>query len=137
MSPGKKTKLRTAGDVISRLKWADSSDNPAELIFMGYMDRIEGPMEKNVEDYVSAGNGGDIPEHRILYFRRSNGTITSQQQILWDRVGRVDRIFGSGDGRDAPVAPATIDVVRVAIANMRRIEYVGMAASCFSLNLDF
>ena len=153
MSVSKK-KLRTASDVISRLRWSDDNNNAADdndddndttaganrppfsLIMMGYLDRIEGPMEKAVKDYVSASSGGDIPEHRIIYFRRaetdnysssshnniSSSIIISEQQILWDRVGRVDRIFGSGDGPDAPVAPETVAAVKAAIQNMDRIE---------------
>lgn len=32
-----------------------------------------------------------IPQHRIKYFKRN-----SDGEIVWDREGRVDRIFGSG-----------------------------------------
>jgi 2'-phosphotransferase len=127
MAPAiKKTKLRTARDVISRLRWSpsdyneNSDNNNDDLILMGYMDRIESPMEKSTQGYVSAGNGGDIPEHRILYFRRALEPV--EENILWDRAGRVDRIFGSGKGGDAAVAQETIDAVRQAIATMIRIE---------------
>ena len=75
-----------------------------------------------VEDFVSAANGGDIPEHRILYFRRNVQNEELEAQILWDRAGRVDRIFGSGNGPEAPVAAETLDAARAAVANMVRIE---------------
>jgi hypothetical protein len=67
-------------------------------------------MEKNLLDFVSVTSGGDIPEHRILYFRqppptRNNNndnndddSLVRPEDILWDRAGRVDRIFHSGNG---------------------------------------
>ena len=133
--PTKKVKLRTARDVISRLRWSDDdlieSGDPRQqnvggesttTVLMGYMDRIEGPMEKNVKDYVAADSGGDIPEHRILYFRRHRATGVEDRDILWDRVGRVDKIFGSGNGNEAPVANETKEAVTQAMQNMLRIE---------------
>lgn len=120
-TPQKKTKLRTAGDVISRLRWSSYDDHG--IVLMGYLDRIEGPMEKNVNDYVAAADGGDVPEHRIIYFRRDDGSITgTAQQVLWDRKGRVDRIFRSGDGSDAAVSLETIESIQQAIRNMARLE---------------
>ena len=130
----KKSKLRTAGDVMSRLRWEsiDGGESEKSDIILGYIDRIEGPMEKNVKDYVSAKHGiGDLPEHRIQYFRKNNldsagiDSIPSAEvatAILWDRNGRVDKIFGSGNGSDATVAAETVQTVRTAVANMIRIE---------------
>lgn len=122
-SSKKKSKLRTASDVISRLLY--DQDQQPENILLGYMDRIEGPMEKSVQDFVSADHGGDLPEHRILYFRLADNnelTTRNNEQILWDRAGRVDRIFGSGQGRDAPIATETVTAVEQAVQNMLRIE---------------
>jgi len=140
----KKSKLRTAGDVLSRIRWesvdvlessvttAGNRASGESEIILGYIDRIEGPMEKNVKDYVSAKHGiGDLPEHRIQYFRRNTldsagiDSIPSAEvetAILWDRNGRVDKIFGSGNGSDARVADETVQTVRTAVANMIRIE---------------
>jgi len=115
-----KNKLRTASDILSRLRWDASQGIDPSAVLIGYMDRIEGPMEKPVKDFISASTGGDIPEHRILYFRRSNGR--QGRHVLWDRVGRVDRVFGSGQGRDAPVANDTIQRIQEAKRNMQRIE---------------
>lgn len=117
-----KNKLRTASDIISRLRWDASQVIESSAILIGYMDRIEGPMEKAVKDFISASTGGDIPEHRILYFRRSTGNSQHNRHVLWDRVGRVDRIFGSGNGPDAPVASETIQRIQEAKQNMQRIE---------------
>ena len=115
-----KNKLRTASDIISRLRWDASQGLDPSTILIGYMDRIEGPMEKLVKDFISASTGGDIPEHRILYFRRSNGQ--QSRHVLWDRVGRVDRVFGSGQGPDGSVASDTIQRIQEAKRNMERIE---------------
>jgi hypothetical protein len=135
MPPERKAKLRTASDVISRLRWSDGEllnhheqeknttvTNNNGLVMMGYTDRIVGPLEKAVKDYVSAKADGDIPEHRILYFRRAADDQPLEEQILWDRAGRVDRIFQSGNGSDAPVAPETLKAVREAKENMICIE---------------
>lgn len=122
-SPATKTKLRTAGDVISRLRWSEEEDCTA--ILMGYDDRINGPMEKCIADYKSIDDGGDIPQHRIQYFRRAevnNGArMNMSRAILWDREGRVDRIFGSGLGSDVPASKHTTQLAFDAIANMKRI----------------
>ncbi len=32
-----------------------------------------------------------IPQHRIKYFKRN-----SDGEVVWDREGRIDKIFGSG-----------------------------------------
>jgi hypothetical protein len=138
-----KTKLRTAADVISRLKWTNQTDEDNDLhgqqeffwqsstILVGYHDRIIGPMEKNLLDFVSVTSGGDIPEHRILYFRKQNrndgddddeSLVIRPEDILWDRAGRVDRIFHSGNGANAPIATETMDAVNQARINMIRIE---------------
>lgn len=121
MSAGKK-KLRTAGDVISRLQWSEEVD-PA-LVLMGYDDRINGPMEKSIADYKSIDDGGDIPQHRIQYFRRTapeGERMNMNQIILWDREGRVDRLFGSGLGSEVPASEDTIKLAFYAIENMKRI----------------
>mmetsp|Transcript_44772 Transcript_44772/g.93943 ORF Transcript_44772/g.93943 Transcript_44772/m.93943 type:complete len:126 (+) Transcript_44772:292-669(+) len=68
-SPNKKVKLRPARDIISRLRWSPGPLADDQIVF-GYIDRMNGTMEKAVEDYIPACDGGDIPEHRILYFRR-------------------------------------------------------------------
>jgi endonuclease/exonuclease/phosphatase family metal-dependent hydrolase len=117
--PGQKTKLRTASDVLSRLRW--SAEEDCTSVMMGYDDRINGPMEKCVDDYKPIDEGGDIPEHRIQYFRKVETGASMDQTIVWDREGRVDRIFGSGNGARAPVAPATVQRATDAIINMKRL----------------
>eukprot|EP00566_Odontella_aurita_P003773 CAMPEP_0113592498 /NCGR_PEP_ID=MMETSP0015_2-20120614/37878_1 /TAXON_ID=2838 /ORGANISM="Odontella" /LENGTH=1256 /DNA_ID=CAMNT_0000499037 /DNA_START=186 /DNA_END=3956 /DNA_ORIENTATION=+ /assembly_acc=CAM_ASM_000160 len=124
-----KAKLRTASDVISRLRWSvDASiDFGSDRVIIGYDDRINGPMEKPVDDFVSACKGGDIPEHRILYFRRSANPPSENGpddigDIVWDRLARRDIIFGSGHGASCPAAPDTLLAARTAICTMRRLE---------------
>ena len=107
-----KAPLRTARDVLSRCHHDESL---GDLIIMGYIDRINGPLEKTVRDFVPACHGGDIPEHRILYFRNNT-------EVIWDRAGRVDRIFGSGAGTKAPTSEETLNAVEDAQINMRRVE---------------
>lgn len=123
--PERKAKLRTASDVISRLRWSNEehtgNNQNYGLVMMGYTDRIVGPLEKAVKDYVSAKSHGDIPEHRILYFRAANDS-SLKEQILWDRAGRVDRIFQSGNGPNAPIAAETLQAIQEAKQNMIQIE---------------
>jgi hypothetical protein len=66
-----KSKLRTASDVISRLKWSYDDDFTASNMIMGYDCRIHGPLEKCVDAFTGIDEGGDISEHRIQYFRQT------------------------------------------------------------------
>ncbi len=73
MSSEKKNKLRTSEDVYGHLKW-DTSFTQDDVI-IGYKDRFRGMMEINYSDFTP---GGDIPYHRIFYFRNAEG-------YMWDR----------------------------------------------------
>lgn len=119
MPDQKKIKLRTASDVLSRLKWSEDEHMNAQNTIMGYDCRIHGPMEKCVDDYTGINDGGDIPEHRIQYFRRA-GFNNYEKSIFWDRAARVDRLFGSGNSGD-PISSVTVQNVVKAVANMKRI----------------
>jgi endonuclease/exonuclease/phosphatase family metal-dependent hydrolase len=126
MSRGKKIKLRTASDVISRLRWSEAGEDCGRIL-IGYEDRIKGPMEKSIADFKSMDEGGDIPQHRIHYFRRvapQEAVVTASdmnQLILWGREDRIDRIFGSGVGRETPASDDTIRLCFAAIVNMQHI----------------
>ncbi|CAJ1953608.1 unnamed protein product [Cylindrotheca closterium] len=119
MPAQKKIKLRTASDVLSRLKWSNDEQMNAQNTIMGYDCRIHGPLEKCVDDYSGINEGGDIPEHRIQYFRLA-GSKDYEKLIFWDRNGRVDRLFGSGNPDD-PISPMTVQNVAKAIATMKSI----------------
>lgn len=114
-----KSKLRTASDVIARLKWSFDDQFTSQNSIVGYDCRIHGPMEKCVDDFAGIDEGGDIPEHRIQYFRLK-GTKNYDQLLFWDRLGRVDRLFGSGNQED-PVSPITVSNVSKAVATMKSI----------------
>jgi len=81
----KKNKLRTSEDVYARIKW-DTSFNQENFV-MGYTDRFRGIMEL---PYVDYSPGGDIPFHRVHYFRNTEGYV-------WDRDTRLDLVFHSGE----------------------------------------
>jgi endonuclease/exonuclease/phosphatase family metal-dependent hydrolase len=114
-----KSKLRTASDVIARLKWSFDEQFTSQNSIIGYDCRIHGPMEKYVADFAGIDEGGDIPEHRIQYFRLK-GTKNYEKLIFWDRVARVDRLFGSGNHADL-LSPATVTNAVKAVATMKRI----------------
>lgn len=62
---------------------------------MGYHDRHADVMELSVAMWQGGGDVTDeafIPQHRILYFRKGDGTK------VWDRKERLDLLFHSGKG---------------------------------------
>eukprot|EP01080_Neovahlkampfia_damariscottae_P009129 gene9129-1218_t len=74
-----KKSLRSSKDIINRFKWDNSFDK--DKLTIGYKDRFVGIMECNLETY----DIGDIPEHRIYYFKYEGTTI-------WDRIEKLDKI---------------------------------------------
>lgn len=123
MSSEKKTKLRTAGEIIDRLKWStDESIANFHNTIIGYDCRINGPMEKNVQDFQSIKDGGEIPEHRIQYFRLNQLAPSDPNCFIWDRKSRRCVLFGSGEGPTTAVSAATIQDAFDAIATMERLR---------------
>lgn len=85
------SKLRPASDVLHRLKW-DPNLDPSDYI-IGYEDRFLGARETGLEKWKTEQTDEEfIPQHRILYFKRKGG------QLMWERVTRIDKVFGSGIG---------------------------------------
>ncbi|MGC4117420.1 MAG: RNA repair domain-containing protein [Myxococcales bacterium] len=85
-----KPALRPSVDVYNRIRW-DARFDPSRFT-IGYETRDQGMQELPFLDFVP---GGDIPWHRIWYFRDPTG-------VVWDRRTRVDRILGSGDAEAVP-----------------------------------
>ncbi|EDL31225.1 leukocyte receptor cluster member 9 [Mus musculus] len=90
----KKPALRTAADVIRRIRW-DPRLDPADFS-VGYTDRFLGVQEEPFcafcwdEPLAALGPGVlAVPQHRIRYFR-------FRGRLVWDRASRTDLIFGSG-----------------------------------------
>lgn len=90
----KKPALRTAADVIQRIRW-DPRLEPADFS-VGYTDRFLGVQEEPFcafcwDEPLSALGPGvlAVPQHRIRYFR-------FRGRLVWDRASRTDLIFGSG-----------------------------------------
>lgn len=85
-------KLRSAWDVMNRLRWDPNMDSDDYVI--GYLDRFEGVQEKPLGSWQSEQTDEEfIPQHRIVYFKRK-----SDASIVWERHSRTDKIFGSGQG---------------------------------------
>ncbi len=83
-------KLRSAVDVMNRLRWDPSLDSSDYII--GYDDRFLGAKEKPLDLWKSEQTDEEfIPQHRILYFKRK-----ADGEIIWDRRARKDVVFGSG-----------------------------------------
>ncbi|CAO2627333.1 Leukocyte receptor cluster member 9 [Lemmus lemmus] len=105
----KKPALRTAADVIQRIRW-DPRLDPAEFS-VGYIDRFLGVQEEPFcafcwdEPLAAVGPGVlAVPQHRIRYFR-------FRGRLVWDRASRTDLIFGSGSvaGRGPTILDALDD----------------------------
>lgn len=108
-SGSKKPALRTAADVIQRIRW-DPRLDPAEFS-VGYTDRFLGVQEEPFcafcwdEPLAALGPGVlAVPQHRIRYFR-------FRGRLVWDRASRTDLIFGSGTvaGRGPTILDALDD----------------------------
>ena len=92
----KKSSMKTADDVISRVEWDNRLDK--RFFRVGYIDRFLGLQEKSFTDFdfkVDLSTISDrhsnilaIPKHRIQYFKYNN-------EIIWDKDTRTDLMFGS------------------------------------------
>jgi endonuclease/exonuclease/phosphatase family metal-dependent hydrolase len=86
--PGLGTKSkRTFEDVFYRLKHDGATFDTAQVT-IGYHDRIRGPMECPFSAFVPIRDGGDMPFHRLQYFRHAT------RGVLFVRGG-IDCIFQS------------------------------------------
>ncbi|KAL4831899.1 hypothetical protein H8958_017212 [Nasalis larvatus] len=90
----KKPPLRTAADVIQRIRW-DPRLDPADFS-VGYVDRFLGVREEPFgafcwdEPLAALGPGVlAVPQHRVRFFR-------FRGRLVWDRASRTDLFFGSG-----------------------------------------
>lgn len=90
-------KLRTASDVLNRLRY-DSRYKIDEFV-VGYKDRHTlRIMEKPAAEWAKDTTDEEfIPEHRIEYFKQYSPG--GNQEILWDKSSRLDRIFQHGGNR--------------------------------------
>ena len=89
---GKKCAMRTAEDVINRIKWDEMV--PEQCFTVGYLDRFLGLQEEHFSTFSwedLAGADYDvlaIPQHRIQYFKYKTDKV-------WDKSTRMDLVFGS------------------------------------------
>merc|ERR1712183_194352 len=89
---GKKCPMRTAEDVINRIKWDEML--PEQSFTVGYLDRFLGLQEEHFSSFSwedLAGADYDvlaIPQHRIQYFKYKTDKV-------WDKSTRMDLVFGS------------------------------------------
>ncbi|KAL1652069.1 hypothetical protein SLS58_000193 [Diplodia intermedia] len=92
-SSGPRAKLRPVSDVLDRLRWDDSLGGTAAYA-VGYRDRFDGVLELSLDHWVAESTAEDwIPLHRVSYVKRRRDGV-----LVWWREGRVDLIFGSGNG---------------------------------------
>jgi poly(A) polymerase len=88
-----KNPLKTSEEVYHRLRWDPAL--PASRVWIGYLDRMVGERELPLQEFTP---GGRIPWGRIWFFRLD-------EERIWDRRTRMDRVFGSGDTPADQVLP--------------------------------
>ena len=59
--PPKLKKLRTAGDVINRLRWSEDELTDESTVVIGFWDGVEGWLEKDAKGWISASRLADLP----------------------------------------------------------------------------
>jgi len=90
---GKGPKLRSAGDILDRLRWDPSIDLANYTI--SYLERFEGIKEIPASSWIRESTDEDfIPMHRIRNIKRTQAD--GQQEMVWDRDNKIDLIFGTG-----------------------------------------
>ncbi|OJK04564.1 hypothetical protein ASPACDRAFT_38121 [Aspergillus aculeatus ATCC 16872] len=84
-------RLRPAADVINRIIWDPDYDSDDFVIV--YEDRFEGRLEASFSTWKRETTHEEfIPQHRILHIKRR-----SDEEIVWDRRRRIDKVFCSGN----------------------------------------
>src|SRR5215213_9502079 len=86
-------KMRTSREVYNLIKWDGRFDGAQYVI--GYDDHAS-PEPREIA-YRDFDPEGDIPWHRVVYFRAPSG-------LVWDRRTRLDAIAAPAPG--APASPA-------------------------------
>ena len=84
-------------EAYHRIRW-DPRLDPARFV-IGYESRRPEPREVAFAAFVP---DGDIPWHRILYFREG-------ETIVWDRRTRLETLFDGASAQAAALRVATIE----------------------------
>ncbi|PAA86058.1 hypothetical protein BOX15_Mlig008737g1, partial [Macrostomum lignano] len=126
--------MKTADDVLKRIQWDEGI--PAQDIFIGYLDRFKGVVEKQFDEFSWEDIASVdyytfvIPRHRICYFKY-------RRAVIWDKRRRLDLVFGSTATADDVAEGA--DIYKL-IANYRDEDYpdgeASMASAASSSNSE-
>lgn len=88
-------KLRSAQDVLDRIRWDPSMK--IDHFIVGYLERFDGMMTMPASQWIRETTEEDfIPQHRIKWVKKTDDD--GNEEIVWDRDARVDKMFGSGAG---------------------------------------
>ena len=87
--------MRTSREVYDRIRW-DARFDPTRFV-IGYEARLPAPKEVAFTAFVP---DGDIPWHRVLYFREGDA-------VVWDRRTRHDALVQRHS--DRVVSPNYVD----------------------------
>ncbi len=73
-----------------------------------YLERFAGIKEIPATAWIRETTQEEwIPQHRIKYFKHLNEN--GQQEVVWDRENRIDKIFKSDSRNDLTEANADLD----------------------------
>eukprot|EP00621_Florenciella_sp_RCC1693_P004085 CAMPEP_0182535822 /NCGR_PEP_ID=MMETSP1323-20130603/18763_1 /TAXON_ID=236787 /ORGANISM="Florenciella parvula, Strain RCC1693" /LENGTH=214 /DNA_ID=CAMNT_0024745999 /DNA_START=118 /DNA_END=758 /DNA_ORIENTATION=- len=112
-----KKRNRTTEEIYFRMLHDSRFDT--ENMIIGYHDRIRGRMEMKFSAFTPLRDGGDVPFHRLRYFRHPTGGV------YYDRETKVDCITGKGGGASSGVPPDADMLAKIAEskANLEIIEF--------------
>jgi len=109
---------RTVDDVFFRLCHDDRFET--ENVVIGYHDRIRGNMEMPFASFTPICKGGDVPFHRLRYFRHLT------RGVLYDRDSGFDRVFGTATddvGFGVPPTGTIAAAIKAAAWNLEIVNY--------------
>jgi uncharacterized protein (UPF0248 family)/2'-5' RNA ligase len=88
--------MRTSEEIYQRIRW-DPRFDPARFV-LGINVHGAAPQRVPLPTFVP---GGDIPWHRVMF-------IEADGEVVWDRVGGVDRLDESPAGRVPEARPQAV-----------------------------
>ena len=94
--------LRPVADILHRIEH-DPSLKVSERCeyIIGYLERFDGIVEMPVTAWIKESTEEDfVPQHRIRYITRRR---PGDDEVVWSRDERIDKIFGSGKGKHGGV----------------------------------
>lgn len=126
----KETKLVPANEILRRIQW-DQALCETDFSVL-YYDRVDDTIMESRMDAPNKSVAGKetklvlaIPEHRIV-------GIKYKEQVIWDRDQRIDKVFGSMNGRGETIAQVIANyndwkLRHDAAEELNRLRHIGVS----------